>query len=128
MKETHDKFNQEFVKLISDLAAKYGMVLDKASAKTDNYELTYSLAFKSTDLSVLREEFEIQAEQIGLWSGLFGQSFEREGIHYTIFKIKTSARKYKVLARRDDGGISGFTVDGINAMAISGRIGAAHNE
>lgn len=124
MKETHEKFNQEFVKLVSDLAAKHGMVLDKASAKTDNYELTYSLAFKSTDPTVLRKEFNAQAEQIGLCAGLFGQSFEKDGNHHTIFQIKTSARKYKVLTRRSDGVISGFTVDGINAMVISGRIGA----
>lgn len=122
MKDKYNQLHQEFLKKLESFAAAQGVKLNAISARSDGFELKYSLTFKSLDKNVLREEFETYAAHVGLMSGLYNKSFDREGETYTIVEIKTSARKYKVITERASGGQSGFTVDGINALVLKGAI------
>ena len=114
-KEQFANFRTEIESALSDIATKYGCIVEAGNIKYDDILTTVSLQFKScTDgKSADQLNFEKYCVQYGFKPEDYGFTFTEKGKTYTFKEFKTSARKYPCICECSDGKSYAFTDEAI---------------
>lgn len=101
-KATVEAMQDDMVKVVEDVAQKYGLRITKNAARFSDLEVSLTFGFRTTDAAAIltreKVDWEKCAKMIGLEPDDFGQEFECQGQKYCITGVNLGRTKYPVKA------------------------------
>ena len=117
-KEQFANFRAEIESALSDIATKYGCIVEAGNIKYDDICTTVSVAFKTetAEKSADQYNFEMYCRKYGFGPTDYGFEFLHQGKGYTFTSFRPTARKYPCVCACSDGKEYAFTPEAIRVM------------
>jgi hypothetical protein len=117
-KEQFANFRAEIEFALSEIAIKYGCIVEAGNIKYDDICTTVSVSFKTetAEKSADQYNFEMYCRKYGFGPTDYGFAFSHNGKFFKFVSFKTTARKYSCICDCSDGKQYAFTPEAIRVM------------